>query len=375
MTQPIWYDSTEAGAPSLNNVAGSLLEVLRACLINGFGAKTVTSISVTGGVATATCASHGFLGTYGKLLLISGATDPLLNGVKQPGGISTNSFTYPAPGVPDGTYTGTMSARRAPLGWTETFSGTNKAMFARTAPEATAMLLRVDDTGTTVARVIQVESATDVDTYTGPAPTAAQVSGGGTWQKASSATANNWFLVGDDRGFWFGSKLGVSTTQYVYYWFGDGVPYYAADAYFCLLSAQTGTSWSSTPSQPISSSQSYGSAPSGSIDFCSTRGLLPASTSSEQQAAAGPNISVVFGGANNQPLSYEHVVLAEPLHVIGSGKVVRGVIPGIAVPLSVAPFTSLVPVLMTDGSVFLPVSFNTAGTVGQVCLRLSGGWR
>ena len=30
MTTPIWFDSTETGAPTLNNVAGSLLEVLRA---------------------------------------------------------------------------------------------------------------------------------------------------------------------------------------------------------------------------------------------------------------------------------------------------------------------------------------------------------
>jgi hypothetical protein len=80
MTQPIWFDSSEVGAPTLNNAAGSLLEILRACLINGFGSKTVTSISVTAGVATATCAAHGFLGTYGKLVLIEGSGEALLNG-------------------------------------------------------------------------------------------------------------------------------------------------------------------------------------------------------------------------------------------------------------------------------------------------------
>ena len=132
-SQPNYFDSSEAGAPSLNNVAGSLLEIIRACGINGFNPKVVTSIVVASGVATATAASHNYTATYGKLLLIEGAPEALLNGRKQPLSVTTNTFTYAAPGVADGTYTGTMSAKRAPLGWTEPFTGTNKAIFARSA--------------------------------------------------------------------------------------------------------------------------------------------------------------------------------------------------------------------------------------------------
>ena len=59
---PIYYTSDEPGAPTLNNDNGSLISVLDAVLINGFGLKSVTSITVAGGLATVTCAGHQFTG-------------------------------------------------------------------------------------------------------------------------------------------------------------------------------------------------------------------------------------------------------------------------------------------------------------------------
>src|SRR5262245_46103659 len=124
----IWYDSAEAGAPVLNNAAGSLLAVLEACLVNGFNLKTVT-INVAGGVATASCNAHGFTTAAGKLILIAGATPAALNGLKQPSVIDANTFTFAAPGVPDGAATGAITAKRAPLGWTKVYAGANKGVF------------------------------------------------------------------------------------------------------------------------------------------------------------------------------------------------------------------------------------------------------
>ena len=51
-SQPNFFDSSETGAPALNNVAGSALEVIRACLRTGFNSRVVTSIVVAAGVAT-----------------------------------------------------------------------------------------------------------------------------------------------------------------------------------------------------------------------------------------------------------------------------------------------------------------------------------
>ena len=38
----VWFDSSETGAPVLNNAAGRLIGVLDACLITGFNTKAVT---------------------------------------------------------------------------------------------------------------------------------------------------------------------------------------------------------------------------------------------------------------------------------------------------------------------------------------------
>ena len=193
-SQPIWFDSTEAGAPSLNNAVGSLVEVLRGCLVNGFGIKSISSITVASGVATVTSANHGFSDKYGKLVLIEGAPVAGLNGRKQPGGVTTNTFTFPAAGVPDGTYTGTISVMRAPLGWVEPYSAAGKAIFARTDPAATAYMLRVDDTQVAPAtnaepRVRVVDGVTGIDAFSIVSPTEAQSAGGGRWYKgAPSAT-------------------------------------------------------------------------------------------------------------------------------------------------------------------------------------------
>ena len=44
MSDPIYYDSSETGAPVLNNAAGSLDAVLYACLVTGFRTVTLDNI-------------------------------------------------------------------------------------------------------------------------------------------------------------------------------------------------------------------------------------------------------------------------------------------------------------------------------------------
>ena len=45
-----WAVSSMMGAPTLNGTAGSMIALLDAFLINGFGMKAVDSAQVTGGV-------------------------------------------------------------------------------------------------------------------------------------------------------------------------------------------------------------------------------------------------------------------------------------------------------------------------------------
>ena len=384
MPQPIWFDSTETGAPTLNNAAGSLLEVLRSCLVNGFNTKSVTSIAVAAGVATATCATHGFMGTYGKLVLISGAPEALLNGRKQPGGITTNSFTFPAPGVADGTYTGTISAKRAPLGWVEAHSGTNVSIFARTALESTAPMLRVNDSflaGSTAtdARTLAVESATGVDTYANPAPTEAQISGGCFLHRGpNSATPKRWCVVGDERAVWVFTQYDSQSASSGYlapFWFGDGVPYFPADSYFCVI-AMAGSIGNGA------SSQSQAAAITSIRADVASSGLFASRLNTGIGGASRISIcglgSAAVGLLNGAQLSGNNIVISSPVYIMDSDgfKTLRGAVPGLAEPLASAPFSQFEIVENVAGSdrKFLAVRHSSQSSFGTLLIDLTGPW-
>ncbi|CAN7592372.1 hypothetical protein LJR175_004393 [Variovorax sp. LjRoot175] len=302
------FNSSMANAPVLSGTAGSLIALLDACLKDGFNTVALSSLVVAGGVATAT-----YTGTHAALVdsvvLIAGVTGgPTgwadLNGeqkiVTKPGATSVTFATA----LPDGTATGTITMKMAPLGFTKPFTGTNKAAYKSSDPASTGCYLRIDDAGTTSCRVVGYETMTDVDTGTGPFPTAAQMSGGGYWAKSSAAnsTANTWALVGDGRFFLlFVAPYSGATPAWFNGFtrgFGDPIAYKpAGDAYFCALNyagasgistmhdgcfdvgtaVQTATprSYTGLGSSALHASYPYtgiGSAPSGSD---STMGIFP----------------------------------------------------------------------------------------------------
>jgi hypothetical protein len=86
-------------------------------------------------------------------------------------------------------------------GWSKVYSGTNLAVYR--APAGNQLYLRVDDTGTTAARIVGYETMSAVSTGTGPFPTEAQVAGGLYAPKSANvnATARNWVIVANDRFF------------------------------------------------------------------------------------------------------------------------------------------------------------------------------
>ena len=74
-----WMHNAFAGAPVLTNNWGSLTALLDACLVTGFNLKTVTALSRTGDVATATIGTgHGFV--VDQVVLVEGCDQPSYNG-------------------------------------------------------------------------------------------------------------------------------------------------------------------------------------------------------------------------------------------------------------------------------------------------------
>lgn len=226
------------GAPVLNGTAGSMIGLLDACLVNGFNLKTADSVVVTDNIATVTVsAGHGYANE--TVVLVAGATPAGLNGEKRVISSTSTTFTFDATGISNQTATGTVTMRVAPMGWAKVFSGTNLAVYRASDAQGTRMYLRVDDTNANNARVVAYESMTDVNTGTQPFPTAAQMSGGFYWNKASdtSATARGWELFGDSRTFYIHTN--TSTASNIEgghpHGFGDFLSTKSGDAYSCFL--------------------------------------------------------------------------------------------------------------------------------------------
>lgn len=235
-TDAKYFHSDMQGAPVLSGTAGAMTDLLDAILADGFNAKSVSSLVISGGVATATVTGgHGH--EAGTVALVAGATPSGLNGEQRVTAIGANTISF-ATGLSDQTATGTITIKVAPLGWAKTYTGTNKRGYRPTAVEATGCLLRVDDTGTTNARTVGYGAMTDIDTGTDPFPTAAQYSGGAYWPKSgtANATARPWVAFGDARAMYIAVASGSTATNSSVMFFGDLIAYKSGDAYGCVLS-------------------------------------------------------------------------------------------------------------------------------------------
>lgn len=293
-----YYDSTMPGAPEITGTAGALQALLKACLVDGFGAAAVTSITVAGGVATATYASqHPF--RVGSIAAFAGAVPAGLNGQKRVMSITTNAVTFAAPGVPDGAATGTITSKVAPAGWQEVFPGsvTNVIVLKPSVPEATGCLLRVDDTQGLFTRVAGYESMTDANTGGGRFPQTTQATSLH-WPKSysGSTTKRPWRLIADERFVMWFCQSGQEPNSQPYggflYGFGDMMPYKSSDTYACMITGCSSSDFSNAQFGDLS----YGSGSS----YTPTSGLyLPRGFN-----GIGGSIAVQITSAHNTAQAY-----------------------------------------------------------------------
>lgn len=116
-----WMHSGQIGAPQMNGAEGSngqMLQVLDACLIDGFNPQTVTMATKTATTVTLTFGvAHGY--ELLQIIAVSGATDAALNGLRRITSKTTTTVTIDAIGV--AVTTGTIKTKVAPLGWESIF--------------------------------------------------------------------------------------------------------------------------------------------------------------------------------------------------------------------------------------------------------------
>lgn len=246
-----FYQSTDSGAPSLSGAAGSLLALLDACLVDGYGSVTLTSLEVASNVATGVVSGgHGFtaVGATGPVLRVAGATPSGLNGDWRVTVVNSTTFTFATTGISNQTASGTITAKRAPAGFSKAFTGTNKTAYRSDDTNGLRFYLRVLDTSATDTRLVGYESMSGIDTGTDPFPTATQMSGGLHFIKSYSSSTPPWRLFADSRAFYLFATIanadwddygsGYKTAHFA---FGDFNSFKAADAYAGMIAGQLTT--------------------------------------------------------------------------------------------------------------------------------------
>lgn len=233
------FKSTDSGAPTLSGTAGDLVNLLDKLLVDGYNSKTIT-ITRSGSTATASCSGHGFVNNH--RLLIAGAAETEYNGEFRITWVDANTFTFTVTGTPATPATGTITAKVAPLGWSVAYTGTNKRAYRQKAG-TNQFYLRVDDTGTTSARVVAYETMSDVDTGTSPFPTNTQQAGGLYAFKSSvaSATTRAWWAYSNGKWIYFLTHFN-GLAVYEAFHFGDFESFVAGDAYNTIIGGATSSS-------------------------------------------------------------------------------------------------------------------------------------
>lgn len=395
-----FYVHTNTNAPQLQNAYGCMIDVLDACLINGFGSQSVATLTASGTRVTATFGSaHNYL-QY-QVIKIAGATQTEFNGEHRILTVpNANTITFELNAVPSvTTATGTITSSLPSLGWLKPFSGTGKAAYrSSNTLLASRPYLRVIDaldpaytsTYAKYAKVGIVEDMTDIDTmlgvqapfdaaspdknWIGTGSGTAAINGWAKWYYArgsaistsSSLDGNtaangmrNYTIIGNDEFFYVLNGHTSADLNNLIYGFGA---LHSNDKAFYLsatLSYQT-ASTNNTPSynSPLSS---------GAVSMvCTIRSFTGTALSGNTGKCVGiaPNQGAFFSGGGNTYDS-SNIVYSD-VYCVDSSNVMRGAYQSLKWIYQVKPHINKQPFQTIDGKLLLPMdcfSFNQPGQV------------
>lgn len=137
-----FYVHTNTNAPQLTNNFGCMIDVLDACLVNGFGSQTVSKLTASGTTVTATYGSaHNYL--QHQVTKIAGVNQTEFNGEHRILTVpDANTITFELAAVPSvTTATGTITSSLPSLGWEKPFSSSNPSGGGKAAYRSLNLLL------------------------------------------------------------------------------------------------------------------------------------------------------------------------------------------------------------------------------------------
>ena len=364
------FNYLQASASPMAGTAGYLDSILYACLVTGYNSKTVSSISVSSNVATITTSTSHNL-TVNDIIVISGANESVFNNEFRIKAItSSTTFTIDLT-TADGSATGTITCKIAPLGWTRVYTGTNKSVYR--APAGTQFYLRIDDTQAQYATVSAYESMTTVDAGT-------NLIGTVYWKKsnASDTATREWYLIGNNKTFYlFAAWHSTYSTLHAGYAFGDINSVKANDIYACMLIGH-------------SANNPYGPS------YLTSFSYITFSTSSTYYTGQylARSASGIIGGINcfkfsapNGQMGYASGMLYpnpadNGLHLypvdVGevTGPVYRGRMPGLYTPLEITngAIASNDRSVVINGKTYMAIKVNCVNNLAGNCFFDLGDW-
>lgn len=250
-----FYMFNNTNAPQLTNSWGCLIDVLDACLVNGFGTQTVATLTAVNDLCTVSFGSAHNFKQY-QVIKITGASQAEFNGefriLSVPDALSfifqleSNASTSTA--------TGTISCSLPPLGWQKTYSGTQKGVY-RADNGLDPMFLRVDDscsagapeTGAKFGKITVCDAMSGIDSFDGaqmpfnasdPSRNHSFVNNRHGWFKwyhstlrngsdnyflesgVPSAGSRDWVIVGDKTFFLILNRSNMQENRFFIYGFG-----------------------------------------------------------------------------------------------------------------------------------------------------------
>ncbi len=233
------FTNNDFGAQTaIANSPGALISVMQACLVDGYGDQTPTSIVRAGATATMVLPNpHGFTRT--GVLNVSGCDQADYNGEFRVTVVDALTVTFTVANSPTSPATGTIVCRQDGAGWTMPFTGTDKAAFKQGA-SSNGLYLDIDDTSSSMSKVRGYETMSGVGVGVAPFPTPAQELSL-YWLKG--AATSDWVIVADEHFVIVWTPEG--NTQYYtsgMWFFGDYRTTFGINNYGTLLLASISTS-------------------------------------------------------------------------------------------------------------------------------------
>ncbi|MEG2568907.1 MAG: hypothetical protein RSA84_22150, partial [Acinetobacter sp.] len=375
---------------------------------NGFGSQTVSTLTASGTIVTATFGSaHNFM-QY-QVIEIAGATQTEYNGEHRILTVpNANSITFQLAAAPSvTTATGTITCSLPSLGWLKPFSGTGKAAYrSSNTLLASRPYLRVVDaldpaytsTYAKYAKVGIVEDMTDIDTligiqapydsanpnknWVGTGSGASVFNGWAKWyyarngvptasvsDTAAPATGNRaWVIVGNKDWFYVFNSTVTSNTDLLSYGFGSFESALSTDSANTFLSC-TYTYVNASALLYPGDTTALTRGVQDSLLLQRKYDMTGVPSTARISTIAFSNFAEIATGVAAKVTSYAGNIPFAPTFIFETGSIYRGMIPNLYWLFQVKPFTHLTP-FTKSSQIYLPINVTSNTSSGQLVLGL-----